>query len=129
MKYFTISSVAVTMLTFITHANAYVTPETAPGIPTSTQECLQQGGSPTACKDLFEALRDCKADDSPDQENWRECIARAERDFEQSLTGADALAEGEPYVGESLPVKTESADSHYEQKSPDHKGFLNSDLE
>ncbi|MBA3814290.1 MAG: hypothetical protein H0X26_07360 [Alphaproteobacteria bacterium] len=125
MKFNILSTFAVTLFTFIGTADATsVTPKFSPGIPQTYSECMAAlGTSHAACSALFAAKRACDTGNNSDNgEDWKECYGAAEKNYHESLGTAVAT---EAYVGEVLPVSTNTADAVYEFRD-DGKGFLQS---
>ena len=110
------------MLTFMGTAEAFVTPQFSPDIPKTYNQCIKTGASPAACQALLEAPHKCETKHSQDEDDWIECLAEAEANYYKSIGVA---ATSEPYLGESLPVSTNTADATYEYPADDErKGFL-----
>jgi hypothetical protein len=124
MKFSITTSFALSIFTFLGMAKADIIPTLSPGIPKTLEECLQQGASREVCEDFSDAQQNCADNHSNDTYAWRECLADAEKQYLSAVGGAPT---GMPYVGESIPVSTNAADSRYEQKDPDHKGYKNAE--
>ena len=77
-----------------------------------------------------QGLADCVANNSQDHTMLRNCRSEVESAYMQTLqniSGGDSSRAQN--FGASSDVVTDVADSYYEDKGPDVKGWMNSDLE
>ena|SRR5436189_6328392 len=123
MKPSIVTTFTISVFTFMGTANAFVTPTFSPGIPQTYTKCMgKPGASHVACSTLFAAKRSCELENSDSESDWRDCLAAAEASYHKSLGIA---ATDEPYMGETLPVSTNTADALYEYPADDErKGYL-----
>jgi hypothetical protein len=125
MRFSIFTSISILTFAFMSNVKASVTPEFSEGIPTTLEDCLNEGGTESVCETLLEAPASCEANHSNDEEAWRDCLAKAEAAYLAAI--GKGPAEDEPYVGEDLAVSTEAENSNVDQMDPEHKGFKNAD--
>lgn len=128
MKNSILFAFAAATFAFVGQAEANV-----PDAGESLDTCLSWANSLTgtsafsAAQGRCTALADCQRNQSDNAEELRECTYKVEHNF---LVATGAAPSAGPEVASSLttPVATQAADSYYEQKGGDAKGFNEADL-
>jgi len=126
MKYSFILSAIISSFLLLTEAQAYVTPSLETNIPKNFGQCLKQGGSKAVCDALFDGLKECERDHSEDEESWKECIVKVEREYNKSFAKGVPVEE-EQGLDETPSVETRAVNADYNKKTPKHKGFMNAE--
>src|SRR5207253_7742995 len=117
-------SVTIVTLTFMASVQAQVIP-VEPGTPGTYEECIQRGSSVMACQTLFSAYDNCMRNHSEDDQALKSC--RDNADAAYFASNGQAPSEGQAFIGETLPVKTEADEANYNKMDPDHKGYRNAE--
>jgi len=131
MKVSILLSASLGILSFTGQAQA-VMPDASASLDTclSWANSLEGKGAVKAGTTRCYALDDCNKNESEDVESLRECLMAADDAFEKS-EGVSAVAGRELEEDEaplSSGVSTRAADSYYEMKGGDEKGWRNSDV-
>jgi len=88
---------------------------------------LQGSSAFSAATNRCVAINDCMVNQSDNAEELRECTYKAEHNF-LVATGGVLPSGSEQASGITVPASTQVADSYYEQKGGDAKGFNEADL-
>lgn len=128
MKISMLFAFAAATFTFVGQAEANV-PDSGESLDTclAWANSLQGSSVFSAATNRCTALNDCMVNQSDNAEELRECSYKAEHNF-LVATGGALPSEGEQVPGLNVPVSTQVADSYYEQKGGDAKGFNEADL-
>src|SRR5437899_432868 len=129
MKVSVLLSVAVG--TFVSYAHAANVPDPSLDYNSclSWANTFSPGTSPfQAAADRCTALQNCNANQSDNAEELRDCVFQAENNYLLASSGESQPQEPSVAPGVSSPIVTETADSYYEQKGGDAKGWENADV-
>jgi len=128
MKNSILFAFAAATFAFVGQAEANV-PDAGESLDTCRSWADSLAGSPaySAAHGRCTALNDCKVNQSDNAEELRECTYKVEHNFLVATGGAPATgAESAP--GITTAVSTQAADSYYEQRGGDAKGFNEADV-
>jgi len=122
MKIFALLSIAVSTFMFSSSIQAANIPD--PSVDINT--CLASAQTPAETHRCY-ALDNCNKNQSSGKEQLNECWFRAEETYrvEAGAAGAPFHGYGAPLPEVNSPVSTEAADSQYNIKGGDSKGWTN----
>jgi hypothetical protein len=129
MKNSILFAAAAAVFAFVGQAEASV-PDAGESLDTclSWANSLEGSSAFSAATNRCTALNDCMTNQSDNYEELRECNYKAEHDF-LVATGGALPSEGPAQAsGVTTGVSTQVADSYYEQKGGDAKGFMEADV-
>lgn len=128
MKNSILFAFAAATFAFVGQAEANV-PDAGESLDTCLSWANSLAGTPaySAAQGRCTALSDCQRNQSDNAEELRECTYKAEHNFLVATGAAPAVAPESP-SSLTTPVATQAADSYYEQKGGDAKGFNEADL-